>query len=64
MQETTNAALRLLNSEEASAVLRVSKSTLYRLVKTGKLHRSGVATGRSLFPMNEIVRLATTLVKL
>ncbi len=53
-------AFKLLDSAEARAALRISKSTLQRLVQRGKLKRSAVSTGRALFPLSEIQRLIQT----
>jgi excisionase family DNA binding protein len=50
-------AFTLLDTAEACAALRVSKSTLHRLVKKGRIHRSTATVGRSMFPMSEIRRL-------
>lgn len=60
MQQTANDSYQLLDSAEAAAALRVSKSTLHRLVKTGKLHRSSISTGRSLFSIEEVRRIIST----
>jgi predicted site-specific integrase-resolvase len=60
MQQTAPDSYQLLDSVEAAAALRVSKSTLHRLVKTGKLHRSAVSTGRSLFSIEEVRRIIST----
>jgi predicted site-specific integrase-resolvase len=60
MQQTMTDSYKLLDSAEAAAALRVSKSTLHRLVKTGKLHRSVVSTGRSLFSIEEVRRVICT----
>jgi hypothetical protein len=50
----------LLDSAEARAALRVSDSTLQRMVKQGRLHRSSVSTGRALFSLAEIRRVIST----
>ena len=60
MQPTTRDSFELLDSAEAAAALRVSKSTLHRLVKTGTLRRSVVSTGRSLFSIEEVRRVIST----
>lgn len=60
MQQTEPEAFKLLDSAEAAAALRVSKSTLHRLVKTGTLRRSVVSTGRSLFSIEEVRRVIST----
>lgn len=53
-------AFTLLDEAEARAALRISRSTLQRLVRRGKLKRSAVSTGRALFPLSEIQRLIQT----
>ena len=60
VDELTKDAFTLLDSAEALAALRISKSTLHRLVRQGKLKRSSVSTGRALFPLSEIQRLICT----
>jgi excisionase family DNA binding protein len=60
MQQLATDSFKLLDSDEAAAALRVSKSTLHRLVKTGKLRRSVVSTGRSLFSIEEVRRVIST----
>lgn len=53
-------AFTLLDAAEACAALRLSRSTLQRLVREGKLKRSAVSVGRALFPLSEIHRLIQT----
>ena len=60
MQQNNEDAFRLLDAAEACAALRIGKSTLQKLVREGKLKRSSVSVGRSLFPMSEIQRLIST----
>jgi predicted site-specific integrase-resolvase len=60
MQAIHDDSFKLLDSAEAAAALRVSKSTLHRLVKTGTLRRSVVSTGRSLFSVEEVRRVIST----
>jgi hypothetical protein len=50
----------LLDSAEARAALRVSDSTLQRMVKQGRLHRSSASVGRALFSLGEIRRVIST----
>lgn len=52
--------IEVLTEKEACDALRVSRSTLRRLVEAGKLNRSGVSRGRRLFWIGEIRRLAAT----
>ena len=60
MQETIPDASKLLDAAEACAALRLSRSTLQRRVKEGKLKRSAVSSGRALFTLAEIKRLIAT----
>ena len=60
MEAIHDDSFKLLDSAEAAAALRVSKSTLHRLVKTGTLRRSVVSTGRSLFSVEEVRRVIST----
>lgn len=60
MEQDRKDAFTLLDSAEARAALRISKSTLQRLVREGKLKRSAVSVGRALFPVSEIQRLIQT----
>jgi predicted site-specific integrase-resolvase len=60
MEHHNQDAFTLLDSAEARAALRISKSTLQRLVREGKLKRSAVSVGRALFPLTEIQRLIST----
>jgi hypothetical protein len=52
--------VEILTEQETCSTLRVSRSTLRRLVKAGKLSRSGVSAGRTLFWVGEVRRLAAT----
>jgi excisionase family DNA binding protein len=52
--------VEVLTEKEACYTLRISKSTIRRLVEAGKLSRSGVSRGRRLFWIGEIRRLAAT----
>jgi predicted site-specific integrase-resolvase len=60
MEQNKQDALMLLDSAEARAMLRVSRSTLERLVRQGKIKRSAVSVRRALFPLSEIHRLIAT----
>jgi hypothetical protein len=60
MQHTAHPS-QLLDSAEARAALRIGKSKLNELVKTGVLRRSAICTGRNLFPIAEVNRVANTL---
>jgi len=52
--------VEVLTEKEACDTLRVSRSTLRRLVEAGKLSRSGVSRGRRLFWIGEVRRVAAT----
>jgi excisionase family DNA binding protein len=52
--------IEVLTENETCHTLRVSRSTLRRLVEAGKLNRSAVSRGRRLFWIGEIRRLAAT----
>jgi excisionase family DNA binding protein len=52
--------VEVLTEKEACETLRISRSTLRRLVDAGRLSRSGVSRGRRLFWIGEIRRVAAT----
>jgi len=52
--------VEILTENEACNALRISRSTLRRLVAAGKLSRSGISRGRRLFWVGEIRRVAAT----
>ena len=51
--------VEVLTESETCSTLRVSRSTLRRLVKAGKLQRSAISSGRTLFWVGEVRRLAS-----
>lgn len=52
--------VEVLTEKEVCHTLRISRSTLRRLVEAGKLSRSGISRGRRLFWVGEVRRLAAT----
>ena len=57
MPETLPDSYRLLDEAETRAILRCSRSSLYRLMKRGQLKRSAASVGRAFFTLAEIQRL-------
>jgi predicted site-specific integrase-resolvase len=57
MQQKIPEAFRQLDTAEACAALRISRSTLQKRLKDGLIRRSGACVGRNLFPVEEIARL-------
>jgi predicted site-specific integrase-resolvase len=57
MQNTIPEAFKQLDTAEACAALRISRSTLQKRLKEGLIRRSGACVGRNLFPVEEIQRL-------
>ena len=57
MQPIKPGAFTLLDTAEACAALRISRSTLQKRLKEGLIRRSGACVGRNLFPIEEIHRL-------
>jgi len=60
MPQTIPEAFKLLDTAEACAALRISRSTLQKRLKEGMIRRSGACIGRNLFPLEEIQRLIGT----
>jgi predicted site-specific integrase-resolvase len=60
MEQTIPEAFRQLDTAEACAALRISRSTLQKRLKDGLIRRSGACVGRNLFPIEEIHRLIGT----
>jgi predicted site-specific integrase-resolvase len=60
MQQTIPEAFKQLDTAEACAALRISRSTLQKRLKEGLIRRSGACVGRNLFPVEEIQRLIGT----